>query len=344
MAVPSSTCFGPIIVDDCTPAHQGQVVGLAGPWHFYWKAPAVLQWKYGTQVVVALDTTYQKQVSCLGHAKDNTASKDDCQPACLDKNPHQLVSIASDAEFGNSTGYRIRESTAGSTYLLEGTQRVLMQGQQLHVGDNSVVFEGKRGPGTVTCAEVHIGSATASPSVYVNGVLWPATNGTAGQLLSTDGSGQLQWISGGSASGSTFDSLTVDGWTLDMDTPTTDWTLAPPGSTTPVVRVSTAGQITAQSVATTSDRSLKTNVCTLNAGQATPLLQQLEPVRFTWKSTGQSAYGFIAQDVERVEPQLVQAQQPDGLRSIKTLELVPLLVAEVQDLRRQLQELRASLA
>jgi len=43
--------------------------------------------------------------------------------------------------------------------------------------------------------------------------------------------------------------------------------------------------------------------------------------------------------VERVEPQLVQ--EHDGLRSIKTLELVPLLVAEVKDLRRQVQELRA---
>ena len=311
MALPSSECF---VSTTCTPRHIPDEVGLAGPWHFYWKAPAVLQWKYGTQVIATLDTT---------------------------NSTHPLVSFVADTEIGTGT-WRSMESSDGSAHLLEGTQRVLMQGQQLHVGDNSVIFEGKRGPGTVTCSEVHIGSATGSPSVYVNGVLWPATTGTAGQLLSTDGSGQLQWISGGSASSSTFDSLTVDGWTLDTDTPTTDWTLAPPGSTTPVVRVSTAGQITAQSVATTSDRSLKTNVCTLNAGQATPLLQQLQPVRFTWKSTGQSAYGFIAQDVERVEPQLVE--EHDGLRSIKMLELVPLLVAEVQDLRRQVQGLRASLA
>lgn len=276
----------------------------------------MLEWRYGTQTIVRFDATDAK---------------------------HPLITFPADTATGTGT-WHARESNDGTLHLLEGTQQVLLQAQLLHVGDNSVVFPGKRGSDIVTCSEVHIGSATTSPSVYVNGVLWPSTMGTAGQLLSTNGSGQLQWISGGSASGSTFDSLTVDGWTLDTDTPTTDWTLAPPGSTTPVVRVSTAGQITAQSVATTSDRSLKTNVCTLEAGQATPLLQQLQPVRFTWKSTGQSAYGFIAQDVERVEPQLVQAQQPDGLRSIKTLELVPLLVAEVQDLRRQVQELRASLA
>jgi len=212
------------------------------------------------------------------------------------------------------------------------------------LGANAAVFEGKRGSGTVTCEAVHVGSAAASgPSVYISGTQWPSADGSSGQLLSTDGNGQLQWISGGSASGSTFDSLTVDGWIID--TQGTDWTLAPPNAAaTPVVRVSTAGDLTAHSVTTISDRSLKENIYTLDAGRAAQLLQQLQPVRFTWKSTGQPAYGFVAQEVARIAPHLVQVQPQDGLHSIKTLELVPLLVAEVQDLRRQLQDLRASLA
>ena len=317
MALPSAQHFGPELEEACCcPSHVPSEVGIAGAWHFYWKSRRVLEWRYGTQTVARFDTT------------DTT---------------HPLITFPADTATGTGT-WHARESDDGTLHLLEGTQQVLLQAQQLHVGDNAVVFPGKRGSDIVTCSEVHIGSAASSPSVYVNGVLWPATMGTAGQLLSTNGSGQLQWISGGSASGSTFDSLTVDGWTLDTDTPTSDWTLAPPGSTTPVVRVSTAGQITAQSLATTSDLSLKTDVCALQADQTSRLLQKLEPVRFTWKSTNQPAFGFIAQDVQRVAPQLVQVQQPGGLRSIKTLELVPLLVAEVQDLRRQLQELRASLA
>lgn len=312
MSLPCDDSFVPPVT--CCPGHQPQQVGIAGAWHFHWKSRKVLEWRYGTQTVARFDTT------------DAT---------------HPLITFPADTATGTGT-WRTLESTDRSAHLLEGTETVLLQGQQLHVGDNSVVFEGKRSSGTVTCTQVHIGSATTSPSVYVNGVLWPATTGTAGQLLSIGDSGKMQWVSGDSSGGSTFESLTVDGWTLDTDTPTTDWTLAPPGSTTPVVRVSTVGQITAQSVATTSDRSLKENIYTLKSEQASQLLQQLQPVRFTWKSTGLSAYGFIAQEVERVEPQLVQVQS-DGLRSIKMLELVPLLVAEVQDLRRQVQELRESL-
>jgi hypothetical protein len=101
---------------------------------------------------------------------------------------------------------------------------------------------------------------------------------------------------------------------------------------------------------TTSDRRLKTNVTALDADKAGVLIDDLKPVTFNWISGDKAAApssGFIAQDVEPVFPDAVTIGQgapgddwfvPWALDPAK---FMPLVIAELQALRRRVAELEA---
>lgn len=99
-----------------------------------------------------------------------------------------------------------------------------------------------------------------------------------------------------------------------------------------------------------SDQRLKTNIQSLPDGDALAALNQLHPVSFTWRQANQSTatqFGFIAQEVEKVFPELVVTSGgppttiilPDGtqetyhdLKTVNYIGLVSPLVKAVQQL------------
>jgi len=54
-------------------------------------------------------------------------------------------------------------------------------------------------------------------SVIIDGLSHPQADGTAGQLLKTDGSGQLSFVSAGSSLGNTLNLTGGSGWTISVD-------------------------------------------------------------------------------------------------------------------------------
>jgi hypothetical protein len=50
-------------------------------------------------------------------------------------------------------------------------------------------------------------------------------------------------------------------------------------------------------------------------------------------------YGFIAQDMEHIFPELVQYNDALTLKTINYLELIPLLVSKMQKMQMQIDEL-----
>ena len=233
---------------------------------------------------------------------------------------HKKVTFASDVHVGGNT-LQVRESTDGLAHRLEGTGALEVQGEQLYLGSNNV-FVGKRTVASPTCTAVHVGSGVAPvPALYLNGQQWPSS-GTAGQVLGLVGDGTLVWQDGTEAT-------PVTGWTTSNIGG--NWTLSAAG--TPALTVTPTGVLTAQSVATTSDRKLKENIVPLPPS-ARSVLQQLQPVQFDWKATGQTSWGFVAQEVQQVAPHMV-ATSDNGTLSVKMLELIAVLTAEVQDLRQQ---------
>ncbi len=89
-----------------------------------------------------------------------------------------------------------------------------------------------------------------------------------------------------------------------------------------------------------SDESLKTNILSVNNGL--DVISQLRGVTYNWKSdpTGAQQDGFIAQEVQKILPQLVTTDKSTGLLSLNKDGILPYLVNAIQDQQKQIDTLK----
>ena len=100
------------------------------------------------------------------------------------------------------------------------------------------------------------------------------------------------------------------------------------------------------SIVNPSDLNLKTNVETIPLNLANELMEAV-PKQYIFKKDieEQLHYGFIAQELEEICPQLVQNIDTPidvKIKSVNYLEMVPLLLLKIKDLQKQIDELRES--
>ena len=90
---------------------------------------------------------------------------------------------------------------------------------------------------------------------------------------------------------------------------------------------------------TTSDHRLKENI--QDAASASSLIDALQVRQFDWKSdNSHQRYGFIAQELVTVAPEAVhQPADPEEMMAVDYSKLVPMLVKEIQSLRKRLTAL-----
>lgn len=123
------------------------------------------------------------------------------------------------------------------------------------------------------------------------------------------------------------------------------------------------GDFYATTVNTTSDMRLKTNISDVEYNTIAKLWR-LHPVQFLWKQqnllkscddsqellsasissdidTEQLHYGFIAQEVQKMFPELVHEDE-EGYLSINYVELIPLLVQSMQELSDEVAALKGN--
>lgn len=93
------------------------------------------------------------------------------------------------------------------------------------------------------------------------------------------------------------------------------------------------GKLYASDFEQTSDVRLKKNIEPLHKG-----IEGLKPVSFEYKHIKGKHYGFIAQDMLKTHPELVD-EGFDGFYSIKQNSIIALLVKEVSELKQKLKEL-----
>jgi hypothetical protein len=102
---------------------------------------------------------------------------------------------------------------------------------------------------------------------------------------------------------------------------------------------------TSTSITAISDASLKENVRDLETGLDE--VMALRPRRFDWKNgDGQDVAGFIAQEVESVLPDLVSDYKynaEETKRGLKMGDMLPTLVKAIQELKAEVDSLRAQL-
>jgi Chaperone of endosialidase len=100
------------------------------------------------------------------------------------------------------------------------------------------------------------------------------------------------------------------------------------------VYVTSTGQLGVQG----SSERFKTDIAPMPA--LSEKLQQLRPVTFHYKTDPKSVrqYGLIAEEVDRVYPELVIRDESGKIQGVHYEELAPMLLSEVQQQRAQLQE------
>lgn len=88
-----------------------------------------------------------------------------------------------------------------------------------------------------------------------------------------------------------------------------------------------------------SDVSLKTNIEPIHNSE---LLFQIEPKQYTFRGDERLHYGIIAQDLERIYPNLVNEVVLDvaTIKTVNYLELIPLLLCQIKVLKEELDELK----
>jgi hypothetical protein len=95
------------------------------------------------------------------------------------------------------------------------------------------------------------------------------------------------------------------------------------------------GLLSAVSMTSTSDEGLKENIQTIE--NALNTTEKLRGVRFTWKDNGINSIGLIAQEVEKILPEVVF--ETDGVKSVAYDNIIGLLVEAIKELNKRVEEL-----
>jgi hypothetical protein len=98
------------------------------------------------------------------------------------------------------------------------------------------------------------------------------------------------------------------------------------------------GTLTVIDLNSTSDYNLKTNIKTVE--DSLDKINQIRGVSFNWKDTNKPSYGVIAQEIEKVLPELVTEENH---KTVNYNGLIGVLIEAVKDLSREVEELKDQL-
>lgn len=107
---------------------------------------------------------------------------------------------------------------------------------------------------------------------------------------------------------------------------------------TRVVNLTATTKITAAEFDSSSDQRKKTNI--INVDDSTKILKEINGVRFTWTETDEDSLGVIAQDIEKVLPELVK-EDKDGYKSVNYNGLIGVLIESVKELTQRVEVLES---
>ena len=119
------------------------------------------------------------------------------------------------------------------------------------------------------------------------------------------------------------------------------------GNSAPTVRLQVTGDIIANSIAGSSDARFKTNISPITNSLQKVLA--LRGVHFNWNTTAfpermfsdKRTIGFIAQEVEKVVPEIVQTENtPEQYKSVHYDKVVALLVEAIKEQQKQINQLQ----
>ncbi len=102
------------------------------------------------------------------------------------------------------------------------------------------------------------------------------------------------------------------------------------------------GNVTAPGFPVSSDERLKKDIASMDPALASVL--KLRPVTFKWKKGSEGVHlGFIAQEVEKVFPEVV-VTGADGIKAVEYGNLTAPLISAIQEQQKEIEELKAKVS
>jgi hypothetical protein len=154
----------------------------------------------------------------------------------------------------------------------------------------------------------------------------------------------------------------IDGVTVTRGTQEKDWFPQAPdvmagvfygdvgiGTTSPGYTLTVAGNAWVTSGSWSgSDARWKKNVSTLSTTSSLDKILKLKPVTYEWKVdeypemkfSNSTQLGFIAQDVEKIIPEVVNTNN-EGYKGISYEKIVPVLTSAMQEQQKEIEQLKA---
>lgn len=108
------------------------------------------------------------------------------------------------------------------------------------------------------------------------------------------------------------------------------------GKSNPATKLDVNGVITCTDINSTSDINLKTNIRSIE--NSIEKLSKINGVEFDWKETSESSIGVIAQDLEKVFPELVK--NSGDRKTVNYNGLVGVLIEALKDQQSQINSLK----
>lgn len=173
-----------------------------------------------------------------------------------------------------------------------------------------------------------LSSGHFSSQAVANDVVIRATGaGTGGSLVLTNqnGTGDIKFLTGTSSANDSVKMIIGNAGNVGI------------GTTTPTEKLVVNGNAAAISFIYTSDRNFKKNIKTID--NSLEKILKLRGVTFDWKADGKPSVGLIAQEVEKVFPELVTGVE--GSKGVMYGNLVAPLIESVKTQQDQIDTLEA---
>ena len=109
------------------------------------------------------------------------------------------------------------------------------------------------------------------------------------------------------------------------------------GKTNPSYKLDVSGNIRCTTLYQTSDKRLKNNIQNLNS--VLDLINGVNPVSFNTENDDKTKYGFIAQELENIIPDIVNSpNDDDDYYCVDYVSMIPLLTKSTQELHKIIME------
>jgi hypothetical protein len=106
-------------------------------------------------------------------------------------------------------------------------------------------------------------------------------------------------------------------------------------------KLTVGGDIIHQGAITySSDRRLKENIENISQNDKDKVLQLVPKTYNMISDQNKKRYGFIAQEVEELYPELVNTNETDGMKSLNYIELIPLLLEQIKELKKSVEQIK----